>query len=79
MQQLQGITLLTVPGKVLAQIILDRVCQKLLIHQRHEQSGFTPEKSTVDRILSLRVLTERLRVFRTELLAACVDLRKAFD
>ena len=67
------------PGKVLARILLHRVRQKLLTHQRHEQSGFTPEKSTVDRILALRVLTERLRDFRIGLLAAYVDLRKAFD
>ena len=51
----------------------------LLTHQRHEQSGFTPKKSTVDRILALRVLTDRLRYFQIALLAACVDLRKAFD
>ena len=52
----RGVTLLSVPGKVLARILLDRVRQKLLTHQRHEQSGFTPKKSTVDRILVLRVL-----------------------
>ena len=75
----RGVNLLSVPGKVLARILLDRVRQKLLTHQRHEQSGFTPKKSTVDRILALRVLTERLRDFRLGLLAAYVDLRTAFD
>ena len=59
-----------VPGKVLARVILDRVRQKLLNHQRHKQSGFTPKRSTVDRIKALRVLTERLRDFRIGLLAA---------
>ena len=72
-----GVTLLSVPGKVLARILLDRVGRKLLTHQRHEKSRFTPMKSTVDRILALRVLTERLRDFRIGLLAAYVDLRKA--
>ena len=67
------------PGKVLARILLDRVRDQLLKHQRPEQSGFTPKKSTVDRILALRVLTERLREFQCGLLAAYVDLRKAFD
>ena len=38
-----------------------------------------PKKSTVDRILALRVLFERLRDFRIGLLAAYVDLRDAFD
>ena len=39
----------------------------------------TSKKSAVNRILGLRVLTERLRDFRTGLLAVYVDLRKAFD
>ena len=67
------------PGKVLARIRPNRVRQKLLTHQRHEQSGFTLKKSTVDRILALRVFTDRMRYFRIELLTAYGDLRKAFD
>ena len=39
----------------------------------------TPKKCTVDRILALPDLTERLRDFRIGLLAAYADLRKAFD
>ena len=46
------VTLLSVPGKVPARILLDRLRQKLLTRQRHEQPGFTPKKSTVDRIRS---------------------------
>ena len=37
------------------------------------------QRSTIDRILALRVLTERRREFRQGLLAAYVDLCKAFD
>ena len=72
-------TLLSVPDKVFAQIILDRVCHHLLEHQCAEQSGFTPKRSMIDRILALWVLTERRREFRQRLLAAHVDLCKAFD
>ena len=72
-------TLLLVPGKVLARIILETVRHHLLEHQRPEQSGFTPKRSTIVRILALRVLTERRRGFRHWLLAASVDLCKAFD
>ena len=75
----RGVTLLSVPGKVFARIILYRVCHHLLEHQRPEQSGFTPKRSMIDRILTLRVLTERRREFRPGLLAAYVDLCKAFD
>ena len=71
-------TLLPVPGNALARFLLDRVRQKLATHQRHKLPGFTLKKSTVDRILALRVPTVRLRDFRTVLLAADVDLRKSF-
>ena len=72
-------TLLSVPGKVFARIILDRVHHHLLEHHHPEQSGFTPNRSTIDRILALRVLTERSREFQQGLLAAHVDLCIAFD
>ena len=75
----RGVTLLSVLGKVFAKIILDSVCHHLLEHQRPEQSGFTPKRSTIDRILALRVLTEGRREFWQGLLAAYVDLCKAFD
>ena len=67
------------PGKVLARIILGRVRHHLLVHQCPEHSGFTPKRSTIDRILVLRVLTERRREFQQGLFAAFVDLCKAFD
>ena len=51
-------------GKVLAPILLDKVRQKLLTRPRHNQSGFIRKKYTVDRILALHDLTERLRAFR---------------
>jgi len=75
----RGVMLLSVPGKVFARIILERVRHHLLEHQRPEQSGFTPKMSMSGRILALRVLTERRREFRQGLLAAYVDLCKAFD
>ena len=71
-------TLLSVPGKVFARIIIDRVRHPLLEHQHPEQSGFTPNRSTIERILALRVLTKRSREFRQVLLATYVDLCKAF-
>jgi len=55
----QRVTLLSVPCKVFARIIIERVRHHLLQHQRPEQSGFTPKRSTVDCILARQVLTER--------------------
>ncbi|XP_069983198.1 LINE-1 retrotransposable element ORF2 protein isoform X3 [Penaeus vannamei] len=73
-----GITLLNIPGKVLAHILLRRIRDHLLRHQRPEQPGFTPGKSTIDRICALRVIVERRREFGRGLLAAYIDL-KAFN
>ena len=71
--------MLGVPSKVLAHLLLMRVRSHLLKYQRHEQSLFTPDRSTTDRILALHILVERRREFRQGMLAACVDLKKAFD
>ena len=77
----RGVTLLSVPGNVFAQIIIiiDRIHHHLLEHQHPEQSGFTPKWSTIDGIIALLVLTECRWEFQQELLAAYVDLHKAFD
>ena len=72
-------TLLSVIGEVFARIILDRVGHHLLEHQHPEQSGFAPKRSTMDHILALRVLNERSQEFWQGLLAAYVDICKAFD
>ena len=71
--------LLLVPATVFTRIIIDGVHHHLLEHQCPEQSGFTLKRSTIERILALRVLTERSGEFRQGLLAAKVDICKAFD
>ena len=68
------ITLINVQGKCLAHLLLMRIHSQLLKYQRPEQSGFTPGKSTTDRILALRVLVERRLEFQQGLLAGYVDL-----
>ena len=72
-------TSLSVPDKVFARIILDRVRHNLLEHQHPEQSGYTPKRSMIDHILALQILTKCRREFRQGLLAAEVDLCKAFE
>ena len=74
-----GVTLLSASGKALAWLVLNRIRPQLLGHQRPEQSGFTPKRSTVDRILALRVLTGRRRQHDKGLFLAYIEFRKAFD
>ena len=75
----RGITLLSVPGKVFAHTLLARIKPTLLACRRPEQSGFTPNRSTVDRILTLCILAQRRQEFGRATYSAYVDLRAAFD
>jgi len=57
------ITLLSVPGKVFADVLLSRIPALLVSARRPQQSGFTADRSTVDAILALRLLSELHREF----------------
>jgi len=73
------ITLLSVPGKVFAHVLLARLDPLLQKHHRHHQSGFSRCRSTLDAILALCLLTEIHREFQQPLQVAFVDLKAAFD
>ena len=73
------ISLLSVPGKVFAHILLARINPLLISHRRPQQSGFTAGRSTLDAILALRLLSEIHREFNQPLHVAYVDLKSAFD
>ena len=77
MQQHRPITLLSVLGKVFAQILLLR--NELLKHRQPQQAGFATGHSTADIILALRLLTEVHRKFNRPLYIGYVDLKFAFD
>ena len=51
------ISLLSVPGKVFANVLLARLQPLLTARRRPQQSGFTPCRSTIDAILALRLLS----------------------
>jgi len=73
------ISLLPVPGKVFAHVLLERLQPLLIRQQRPQQSGFTRNRSTIDAILTLRLLAELHREFRKPLHVACIDIKAAFD
>ena len=73
------ITLLSVPGKVFAHVLLSRIDPLLRSERRFEQSGFTSGRSTLDASLALRLLSEVHREFSQPLHVAFVDLKAAFD
>ena len=75
----RGISLLSVPAKGFAHICLARMKRTIFAKQRPQQSGFTPDRSTLDRIVALRLLAERRREYRQPLYTDYIDLRAAFD
>ena len=76
----RGITLLSVSGKVFSGILLYRARAHLqLLVGRREQSGFTPGRSTIDRMVTLNCIVQTRLEFRQLLWIAYVDVRAAFD
>ena len=75
----RGISLLSVPGKLYARILENRlrsiVEDKLLDHQ----SGFRPGRSVQDHIYTLRKISETTHRYNSEAHLCFVDLQKAFD
>jgi len=55
----KGISLLSIPGKVFATVLLNKVRDQLLAHRRIEQSGFTPGRSTIYQIFTLNTIIRR--------------------
>jgi hypothetical protein len=72
------ITLLSVPGKVFAHVLLAWLDTLL---QKYRQPAFTAVRfrSTLDAILALRLLAENHSEFQRPLHAAYVDLKTAFN
>ena len=73
------ISLLSVPGKALAHVLLHRLNPFLAEHHRPQQSDFTAGRSTADAILALRLFVELHSEFKRSLYVGYVDLKSAFD
>ena len=75
----RGIMLLSVPGKVLTRIILERLKTALDKTLRDEQAGFRQDRSCTDHIATLRIIIEQSLEWQTPLYTVFVDFQKAFD
>ena len=77
----RGISLLSHAGKVLLEIVSNRLSDYCEAHGilPDEQCGFRPERSTVDMLFVVRRLQELARRRRIPLYMCFVDLRKAYD
>ena len=75
----RGISLLSVPGKVLALILLERLHPIIDPQLMETQCGFRKGRGTVDQLWVIRQVAERATEYRTPLLLCFVDLAKAYD
>ena len=77
----RGISLLSIAGKILAKILLNRLNVHLdqtgLIPE--SQCGFRKERGTIDMIFTARQLQEKCQEQNVDLYMTFVDLTKAFD
>ena len=76
----RGITLLSIAGKVLARILLNRLIPSIIENFTPEsQCGFRANRGTTDMIFVLRQIQEKCREQSMSLFVAFIDLTKAFD
>ena len=77
----RGISLLSIAGKILAKILLNRLNARLdqagLIPE--SQCGFRKDRGTIDMIFTARQLQEKCQEQNVDLYMTFVDLTKAFD
>ena len=76
----RGISLLSIAGKILSKVILNRLSKHLLDEIVPEsQCGFRKNRGTVDMIFASRQVQEKCREQNKDLYMLFVDLTKAFD
>ena len=75
----RGIMLLSVPGKVLNRVILDRLKTGVDAKLRDHQAGFRKDRSCTDQIATLRIIVEQSMEWDSSLYIHFVDYEKAFD
>ena len=74
----RGIMLLSVPGKVLNKVILDRVKDAVDPQLRDQQAEFRRNRSFADQIASLRIIIEQSLEWNSPLYINFIDYEKAF-
>ena len=76
----RGISLLSIAGKVLARVLLNRLIEHLERgHLPESQCGFRKDRGTIDMVFAARQLQEKCQEQNTDLYSTYVDLTKAFD
>ena len=76
----RGISLLSIAGKILARLMLNRLLEHIVDSVLPEsQCGFRANRGTIDMIFAGRQIQEKCREQKRDLLIMFIDLTKAFD
>ena len=75
----RGVTLLSIPGKVLSILLLDRLNDAIDDRLREQQAGFRKGRSCCEQIFALRNIIEQCYEFQQQLEINFIDFKKAFD
>ena len=75
----RGITLLSIPSKILAKVIIRRISEAIDQRLRQEQAGFRKGRGCTDQIFTLRNIIEQCTEWQRQLYINYVDFEKAFD
>ena len=75
----RGITLLSVVGKILGRIIIDRMRSGVDKRLRDEQAGYRKGRGTTEQVFVLRNILEQVNEWQATMYVGFVDFEKAFD
>ena len=75
----RGITLLSIPSKIMSKIIISRMTDAVDHLLRKEQAGFRKGRGCIDHIFALRNIIEQSTEWQRQLYINFVDFAKAFD
>ncbi|VDP40803.1 unnamed protein product [Schistosoma margrebowiei] len=75
----RGITLLSIPGKVLNRVLLNRMKDVVDAQLRDQQAGFRKDRSCTDQIATLQIIVEQSVEWNSSLYINFIDYEKAFD
>ena len=75
----RGITLLCIPAKIMAKIVIRRLRDQVDAKLRREQAGFRPGRGTREQTFTLRNIIEQSLEWNASLYLCFIDYQKAFD
>ncbi len=72
--------LLSVPGRILIEILFNIIEKNVNENLSPNKVGFTPYRSTIDQITTLRIIIEQSKEWNSELFCVnFIDYKKSFD